>query len=363
MAVKNLYTCIDSFSGAGGLSLGLSRAGFEVVLSFDNEKLSIDTLEKNPKYFSHKVLKEDINKLLKGKVLKLTGLKKGKLFLLAGGPPCQGFSVQRIGKDSDKRNNLIFSYIDMVKELYPKFFLIENVPGINGKRGKEIINKALQEAEGHGYFIYKQILNAQDYGVPQRRKRMIVLGVRNDMHKGEFIFPKATTPEGKRKTVRDAIGFLPEPPGDGSEHPSIKHHFKDKLSTLNLKRIAALKPGQGREYLPEELLADCHKVSASVIGHRNVYGRMLWDDVSPTITARFDSFTRGMFGHPTQNRSITLKEGALLQTFPKDFVFAGNKVDVARQIGNAVPCKLAEAVGKAIMKYYTSTHSRKIDGL
>jgi DNA (cytosine-5)-methyltransferase 1 len=121
---------------------------------------------------------------------------------------------------------------------------------------------------------------------------------------------------------------------------------------MNLKRIQALKPGQGREYLPDELLADCHKIDSSVIGYRNVYGRMAWDAVAPTITARFDSFTRGKFGHPEQDRSISLREGALLQTFPMDFRFIGTKVDIARQIGNAVPPVLAEQIGISIIDSY-----------
>jgi DNA (cytosine-5)-methyltransferase 1 len=119
---------------------------------------------------------------------------------------------------------------------------------------------------------------------------------------------------------------------------------------MNLKRIQSVKQGQGRDFLPEELLLPCHKVSSSVMGHRNVFGRMWWDKVAPTITARFDSFSRGMFGHPEQDRTISLREGALLQTFPLDYIFIGNKVDVARQIGNAVPVNLAQAIGSEIIK-------------
>ena len=147
--------------------------------------------------------------------------------------------------------------------------------------------------------------------------------------------------------------MLPVPPADGSDHPEISLHRRDKLSKLNLQRIEAIKEGQGRDDLPPELLADCHKVDSSVIGYRNVYGRMSWDDVAPTITARFDSFTsRENFGHPDQPRSISLREGALLQTFPVDFMFTGNKVDIARQIGNAVPPVLAEQIGKSIIDAY-----------
>jgi DNA (cytosine-5)-methyltransferase 1 len=121
---------------------------------------------------------------------------------------------------------------------------------------------------------------------------------------------------------------------------------------LNVQRLEALGQGQARDNLPQELLANCHRIDSAIIGYRNVYGRMAWDEVAPTITARFDSFTRGKFGHPEQTRSISLREGALLQTFPMDFTFIGTKVDIARQIGNAVPPKLAEAIGRSIIAYY-----------
>lgn len=346
------YTSIDSFSGAGGLLLGLQIAGFESILSFDNDPHSIATQNSNPKYFKHKALVKDIYKFSDEEILNLTGLERGELFLFAGGPPCQGFSIQRVGSDTDVRNDLVFKYFDLVEGLYPKFFLMENVPGIIGRRGKTIVDLALERASEFGYRISTQIVNAQDFGVPQRRRRVIIVGTRQDVSDEAF---KLTNGPGRITTVRQAIGYLPAPPQGGEEHPEIRHHRRDQLSPLNIKRIAALKPGQGRDHLPQELLAECHKLDSSKIGHRNVYGRMAWDDVAPTITARFDSFTRGMFGHPEQNRSITLREGALLQTFPADFNFSGNKVDVARQIGNAVPVKLAEELGNQIVKFYVGS--------
>lgn len=346
------YTCIDSFSGAGGLSLGLQSVGFELLMSFDFDPKCIETHKMNSKYFKYPAVLSDIDAMLNGGILKHNGLKKGELFLLAGGPPCQGFSVQRRGKDEDDRNTLVDKYISLVLELMPYYFLMENVPGITGKRGKIILDGALERAGQAGYAVTTGCLNAQDYGVPQRRRRFIAVGVRQDCSSLPYSFPEPTNPEGKRITVRDAIGDLPPPPEDGRDHPEIIHHKRDRLSNINKLRLKALKPGQGRDHLPEELLADCHKVTSSVIGHRNVYGRMLWDDVAPTITARFDSFTRGMFGHPEQIRSISLREGALLQTYPKDFIFSGNKVDIARQIGNAVPPVFGAKIGESIIEHY-----------
>lgn len=342
------YTCIDSFSGAGGLGLGLQRAGFDIRLSFDIDDICIKTIKENEKYFSHSAVAADISDMLNGRALELCKLKRGELFLLAGGPPCQGFSIQRRGSDIDPRNQLVFKYALLVEELYPKYFVMENVTGIAGKRGKTILEQLLDELKSIGYEVHINLLDAQDYGVPQRRKRYIIVGERTDMGI-HFEYPK---PTGEHRTVKDVIGSLPEPPLDGSDYPGIPLHRRDKLSDINLKRIKALKQGQGRAFLPDELLADCHKIDSSIIGYRNVYGRMEWNDVAPTITARFDSFTRGKFGHPEQDRSISLREGALLQTFPTDFKFIGNKVDIARQIGNAVPPVLAEQIGRSIIESY-----------
>lgn len=342
------YTCIDSFCGAGGLGLGLQRAGFDILLSFDIDQLCINTINQNKKYFDHPAVAADIADMLNGKLLERCNLKRGELFLLAGGPPCQGFSVQRRGSDIDSRNELVLMYGRLIDELYPKYFVMENVSGIAGKRGKTILQQLIEDVEKIGYHVHVELLDAQDFGVPQRRKRYIVIGERVDMG-NHYKYPAST---GERHTVRDAIGNLPEPPHDGTDHPNYPLHRRDRLSERNLQRIRAIKEGQGRDDLPEELLADCHKIDSSVIGFRSVYGRMAWDDVAPTITARFDSFTRGKFGHPTQDRSISLREGALLQTFPEDFVFNGNKVDIARQIGNAVPPMMAEQIGKSIIECY-----------
>lgn len=344
----NQYKCIDSFSGAGGLCLGLIEAGFDVLYSFDIDSKAIATINSNQVYFKgHKAEVRNIYDVNPQELLSSLNLQSGELDLLAGGPPCQGFSVQRIGADTDERNHLVEEYIGKVIAIRPKMFILENVPGIEGKRGHDILHNALDKVEETGYFIHAKTLDAQEFGVPQRRRRVVIVGERKDHKVPLFEYPQ---PSESRITVRDTIGSLPEPPVDGKEHPDVSLHRRDRLSAKNIARLQALKPGQGRDFLPPELLADCHKVSSNVIGHRNVYGRMPWDDVSPTITARFDSFTRGMFGHPEQDRSISLREGAMLQTFPVDFMFVGNKVDIARQIGNAVPVKMAKAIGLQIVR-------------
>lgn len=342
------YKVLDAFCGAGGLATGLNNAGLEIIFSFDLDPKAIQTMNEN--YKEHTSVQSDIKEICNNLDFKRLDLKKGELDLLAGGPPCQGFSVQRtIGNDHDERNLLIDDYGDLVEFLMPKFFLLENVPSIGGKRGRDILQKFKNNMEKLGYFCHEKILDAQNFGVPQRRKRYILIGelLANKDHLPQFNWPKENLK--KPVTVRESISHLPEIPLSESDTIRYPLHIADKLSEINKLRISFLKEGQSRKDLPDDLLAACHKVSADIIGHRNVYGRMSWDEVAPTITAKFDSFTRGKFGHPSQNRSISLLEGALLQTFPDDYRFIGNKVDIARQIGNAVPPLMAYSLGLSII--------------
>lgn len=344
-----MFTAVDAFSGAGGLALGLKKSGFDIRVSFDKDPICKKTMDLNSAYFNHKILTKSIEEMKSGILLQNLGMRSGELDLLAGGPPCQGFSVQRTtGSDLDERNLLVGEYGDLISEILPKFFLMENVPGIAGKRGKALLDEFDDKVSSFGYVTHHRVLNAENYGVPQRRRRYFVVGERieNKLGQSTFEWPEITH-ESNPRTVRDAIGHLPAPPNNGQVHNKISLHRADKLSALNLLRIRAISEGQSRVDLPKELLAKCH-LDPDKIGHRSTYGRMSWDDVAPTITARFDSFTRGRFGHPVQDRSITLREGALLQTFPRDYAFFGTKVEVARQIGNAIPVSMATAVASAI---------------
>ena len=344
------FTAIDAFCGSGGLSIGLRRAGFDVRLGFDSDPKCIATIRNNKDIFRHEAVCADIASMLNGYLLGIVKLEPGELDLLAGGPPCQGFSVQRtIGSDLDNRNLLVDDYAELILEVMPKFFLMENVVGIGGKRGREILEQFKHKISSAGYGISESVLDAQNFGVPQRRRRVFVIGQYGGNSLNTFQWPETIS---IKKTVRDAIGNLPEA-AKSKKFETLHGHVSDRLSALNLERIRAVKAGEGRTSLPENLLAECHRRDAAKIGHRNVYGRMSWDSVSPTITAKFDSFTRGQFGHPEADRSITLLEGALLQTFPKNFQFIGNKVEVARQIGNAVPPNLGFAVGSSIIKALT----------
>ena len=340
--MKKQLRVIDCFCGAGGLSLGFERAGFKVVYAFDLDETSIETYKNNAKYHQGKAFVRNIYDVTRKSIEKDIGHSLGKIDVVIGGPPCQGFSVQRRGDDNDPRNNLVLEYARMIAEVAPRIFVMENVGGLLSKRGKPFLAQLQSQLGKIGYNLQIRKLTASDFGVPQARKRVFIVGERVTENIRGFEFP---TPSGMPvKTVRDAISDLME-----KTEKDVPNHKADRLSAINLKRIRAIKEGEGRDSLPSNLQLACHKTHE---GHRHLdtYGRMAWDQPSPTITARFDSFSRGRFGHPVLDRTITLREGARLQTFPDDFAFLGSKVDVARQIGNAVPPMLAEVIAKKVME-------------
>jgi len=348
--MRRAPAAIDLFCGAGGMSLGLAAAGFDLLLGVDVDPVCVKTIQANPAHLSHPVVQARVEELGGRGIMDLVGIKEGDLDLLAGGPPCQGFSWQRtVGSDADPRNDLVLAWVRVVEEMRPRLAIMENVPAIVGRRGAAVLGTVVQRLLRAGYEPQHRVLNAAEFGVPQRRRRFVLVARRaDDRRSGAAMSVPWPEPEaGPPRTVRQAIAHLPPPPADGSEHLDWPNHRADRLSPVNLARIRALGEGQGRDSLPPHLLAPCHLLPAERIGHRGVYGRMAWDEPAPTITARFDSFTRGRFGHPEQDRTISLREGAILQGFPDDYRFCGSKVEVARQIGNAVPPPLAERIGTA----------------
>ncbi len=305
---------IDSFAGAGGLSLGLAQAGWKAVLGFDHDPIAVETHRRNLGSAVHLL---DAEQVKVATLMELAGVQPGECDLLAGGPPCQGFSLQRRGARQDPRNRLTLVFLSWIKDLRPRAFLIENVPAIASVRGRHVVEAVRHTAAEFGYGLSINTINAFDYGAPQNRRRTFIVGMSG--HR-EFRWPP---PSDQHLTVRDAIGDLPSPPVDGSCHPDIPNHYREaRLSPVNLARIRAVPEGGSRLDLPEHLQLECHKS-----GHRHLdtYGRLAWDLPSGTITARFDSFTRGRFGHPVEDRSVTLREGARLQGFPDDFIFLGNR--------------------------------------
>jgi DNA (cytosine-5)-methyltransferase 1 len=334
---------IDLFCGCGGLSLGLEQSGCNIVAGIDNWPKALQTYKRN---FPHPCHEIDIAKASLNDIVKECALDMSKIDVWVGGPPCQGFSVQRIGPDVDQRNNLVIHYLSLAIEAQANCILMENVPGIRGKRGQKILDLALKTLTEKGYVYAHGVLNAADFGIPQIRKRYFLLALRRDLQ----IIPNLPSPPhpSPHRPVLDVIGDLPEPLQKSDTDDPL--HYAGKLSPLNAKRIALIKPGKGFESLPPTLRADCHKRGAEEIGHRYVYGRMSPDEPASTITGRFDSFTRGRFGHPVHPRNITLREGARIQSFPDSFLFSGTQEEIAAQIGNAVPPSLGIIWGKHIQR-------------
>jgi DNA (cytosine-5)-methyltransferase 1 len=332
---------IDAFAGAGGLSLGLIQAGWTVALAFDHDDVAVDTYRAN---VGDHVDRLDARNLTGRQLLRKAGLRRGELDLLAGGPPCQGFSLQRRHPHGDERNLLVTKFAELIVDTLPRSFVMENVPAVNSKRGRHLVDQLLADTTAKGYRVQVATLNAVDYGLAQQRRRAFVIGLRGDGATFAWPMPTVETPA----TVREAIGDLASPPLDGTPHPHVVNHYREaRLSQVNLERIRHVPEGGDRRDLPPHLTLACHRN-----GHRHLdtYGRLAWDEPSGTITARFDSFTRGRFGHPVEDRSITLREGARLQGFHDDFVFLGSREDGARLIGNAVPPPLAAAVGEEIRR-------------
>ena len=334
---------VDLFCGAGGLSFGLTRAGFTPVYAIDLDKWACRTYSRN---IGPHVESASIIGLTARSIMKKSGLKRGQLALVCGGPPCQGFSTQRRGPRQDERNALVVEFARIAVDLRPALILIENVPGLLGRRGQSEFEALAGILGRSGYRFDASVVDAGDYGVPQNRMRAVVMawdaGVADALS-----LPNPS--RANRRTVRDAIGKLPEPPLDYTEHPRYANHVRVQMSALNVERISHVPPGGGRLNIPVHLQLQCHR-QANGHRHLDVYGRMEWDRPAPTITAMFDNFTRGRFAHPSDDRSITGREGARLQSFPDRFRFEGPKKDVARQIGNAVPPRLSFALGRELVK-------------
>ena len=338
------YTCIETFSGAGGMALGLTRAGYNILQAIDNEPKAIETYNKN--LAQHGFVK-DIRDVNGEELLSEVGLKKNELDLFSGGPPCQGFSKQRRGEFllDDPRNLLVRDYVRLIEEMNPKSFLFENVQIFGQKRGRHLVQE-LEERLAQ-YNVYKFHVCSSDFGLAQARGRFLMIGVLREISNAIPYLVQSS----KDVSVFDAIGDLPEPPENYSSHPDFHNHLKCRISKENEERIAHVPQGGGWQDIPWELRLPCHQTEdPKKGGWPDVYGRLTWDGKCPTITGGFDSFSRGRYGHPVQNRAITPREAARLQGFPDEFEFVGNRSNVRLQIGNAVPPPLAEEAGKSILR-------------
>lgn len=349
------YTMIDLFSGVGGLSLGFEMAGFKAVIANEYDASIAESYVKNRPHV--KMIVNDITQL---PIQETFSEYRGKIDLIVGGPPCQGFSQKGQRKSiNDERNFLFRYYYEVVALVKPKYFVMENVPNLltteDGYFKKEIESLF----ESIGYKIVADVLNASDFGVPQNRKRAVIIGRLGDY---PLSMPK---PQTRKVTIWDAISDLAYlESGEGAEVQEYRYapqseyqrvlrdgsillhnHVATKHSELALERLRLIPPNKGREVLPPEHL------TKSI--YSGTWSRMLKDDISVTITTRFDTPSSGRFTHPFLNRAITVREAARIQSFPDTFVFHGNKTSQMKQVGNAVPPLLAKAIAEVILEDIT----------
>jgi DNA (cytosine-5)-methyltransferase 1 len=322
---------VDLFSGIGGLSLGLARAGFTVVGAVERDALAAAAYAVN--HPRTRLVQLDIRCLTPRRFMSILGFRKGDLDLLAGCPPCQGFSSLRTLKGSrkivDDRNDLVDNFGDFIEALFPRTILMENVPGLVSDRRLFALIKRLKKI---GYAdLTVGVLDAADYGVPQRRRRMLFMASRI----GPVTFP---APVRRRRTVRETIGDLPLPGRSGDPAHDRTCHHSEKVQEL-IRDIPS--DGGSRADLGEDRQLSCHKRTH---GFHDIYGRMAWDDVAPTITTGCINPSKGRFLHPEQNRAITVREAALLQTFPRNYVVPMTRGlnPAATLIGNAFPPEFAK---------------------
>ena len=345
------WKAISLFAGAGGCSLGFMMAGVSIIAAFENNQAAIDTYNKNlGNGVCHNV---DLSKCDFAQIRNELGLKRGELDIIIGGPPCQGFTTAGGRFWDDPRNNLVRNYAQALDALYPRWFMMENVEGIlttaNGFYVVECIKKMIEL----GYSVYLKKVYMQEYGIPQRRKRVIIIGNREGKR---FVFPPikenavGTIYKNTSVTLRDAIEDL-----EGKELPEIDH-VPHKESEIQIRRISALAVGQSMKDLPEALQNDSFRRRS----HRRVCDgtpsekrggppsgmkRLSYDEPCLTITGAATS----EFIHPVLNRMLTIRECARIQTFPDSFLFVGTDAQKVLQIGNAIPPSFAYQVANQIM--------------
>ena len=341
---------IDLFAGIGGLSVGLKRAGFKVIASVEINENAVKGYKLN--HTKTKVFTEDIKKFDAEKIRSL--LHGEPLHLLAGCPPCQGFSsVRRLNKKKsirDDRNSLVLEFLRFVKELKPQTVMMENVPGlINYYLFKDVV----RELRKLGYKPKVEVVNVKDYGVPQQRKRLVMIG----SLLGDLKISKVSV---KKNTVRMAIGNLPSvQETKDAAHKMVANHVP------RIQRMIEQIPQNGgsRKDLPQEYILECHKKSN--VGFNDVYGRLRWNDYSTTITGGCLNPSKGRFLHPEENRCISAREAALLQTFPKNYKFPNgvSKTAIALMIGNALPPRFSyyqsKNIKEHILRNLTDTQNQK----
>lgn len=346
------FSIVDLFCGVGGLTHGLVKEKFNVKAGIDFDNSCKYAFEKNNNATFYY---EDVTNLTGDKLIEK--FDKSKRMILVGCAPCQPFSIynsrssnQSKIKTNDEKWKLLYSFAKLIEETLPDIVSMENVPLLMTFDKGKVFNDFVETLKSNNYNVSWSVVNAQDYGIPQRRKRLLLLASRL----GEIKLIEKTIKDGKYKTVKDAIGHLPSIE-DGVSHPDDALHRSRKLTDLNKKRIKATKEGGSWKDWDESLWLECHKKESGK-SFRSVYGRMRWNDVAPTMTTYCTGLGNGRFGHPEQDRAISLREAALIQSFPEDYDFIDptkpmSSPAIARQIGNAVPVELGVVIAKSIKQH------------
>ncbi len=362
--MKQFYKVIDLFAGAGGFSLAAKQAGMQLVGALEIDPHSCETYKKNLIGKKNKTLlvQQDITKLDPNKFLELLVMEKGDCDLLLGGPPCQGFSFLRSKTNvEDPRNKLLWRYFKYLDVIYPKVFLVENVPGMLWIDNKLYINQFYKMARKAGYHVYDPVvLDAKNYGVPQTRKRVFIYGVRKDLFKElpAIIWPPLPTHADpaaesvKNKQLKPWLTagtvFLEEAADDDPNNIHMRH-------SEELVKVFKSTPLNGGSRAQSNRVLPCH---VEHYGHKDVYGRIDKSKPGPTMTTSCTNPSKGRFVHPTKHHGITVRQAARLQTFPDTFIFSGGLISASRQIGNAVPINLGKAIIEHIIKHLASLDQR-----
>ncbi|WP_297921027.1 DNA cytosine methyltransferase [uncultured Campylobacter sp.] len=336
-------SAVDLFCGIGGLTYGLSQAGIEVVAGIDfDESCKFAYEQNNHGKFLHRSIREvggeEVNNLFGDANIKI----------LVGCAPCQPFSAhQKNKKDRSLHKDwgLLYDFLRLIKETSPQIVSMENVPEL---KKEKVFADFVDDLKAQGYSVNFKIHDASDYGVAQRRKRLLLLA--SKFGNIDFLESKF-----KKVTVRDMIYKIDKIVAGAVDNKKDRLHISPTLTDINIQRIKQSKPGGSWHDWDEAILPNCYK-KATGQSYKSVYGRMSWDDVAPTLTTQFINYGTGRFGHPEQDRAISLREGALLQSFPMGYKFIDKNEKIcmrkiAKQIGNAVPPKLGEHIGKSILKH------------
>ena len=336
----------DFFCGCGGASAGLQAAGMEIALGLDNDPDARRTFEAN--FPEATFIGEDIAEVPASALDAIVDACREHPLLFNACAPCQPFSRQRRGvtPSGDERLGLLHHVLRFVRRYRPELIFAENVPGLREDGvGHGVFQQLLRTLDELGYSTNHRVVKSQDYGVPQRRARLVLLA----SVLGPVAFPPPThgagPPTAAHSTVGEWIGALPAIAA-GETHPVVPNHRAARLSPLNLRRIRATPPGGGWRDLPSDLMPASRQ--AGFNGFTDVYGRLKWDAPAPALTTRCISYSNGRFGHPEQDRAISVREAASLQTLPASFVLTGNLNSQARQVGNAVPPLLAQRFGECL---------------